>query len=268
MTGWRIGYTIAAPDVAKDIQLVHRTMNSSINAAVQRAAIAALTEGDSLTAPMLAEYRKRREFVIDRVSRIDNASIVAPDAAFYAFIKYGGRLPATEVAARMLAGGVAVRAGSEYGPSGEGHVRLSFAADVPTLEEGLNRVERVLKSLIVIGGFDDLPEASLDELATRCSNVGRWGPSDCKGTLNLITHAARRSAAALVSVGRSVPLGRIPAVGSPRRPTGNAADGRVGELDVPRPSHDRILTPSVSPISTHSGMCTYTAVIYNGRRAD
>ena len=147
MTGWRIGYTIAAPDVAKDIQLVHRTMNSSINAAVQRAAIAALTEGDSLTAPMLAEYRKRREFVIDRVSRIDNASIVAPDAAFYAFIKYGGRLPATEVVSRMLAGGVAVRAGSEYGPSGEGHIRLSFAADVPTLEEGLNRVERVLKSL-------------------------------------------------------------------------------------------------------------------------
>ena len=80
MTGWRIGYTIAAPDVAKDIALVHRTMNSSINAAVQRAAIAALTEGDSLTAPMLAEYRRRREFVIDRVSRIDNASIVAPDA--------------------------------------------------------------------------------------------------------------------------------------------------------------------------------------------
>jgi aspartate aminotransferase len=148
MTGWRIGYTIAAPDVTKDIALVHRTMNSSINAAVQRAAIAALTEGDSLTAPMLAEYRKRRDFVIDRVSRIDNASIVAPDAAFYAFIKYGGGLPATEVAARLLAGGVAVRAGAEYGPSGEGHVRLSFAADVPTLEEGLNRVERVLKSLI------------------------------------------------------------------------------------------------------------------------
>jgi aspartate aminotransferase len=147
MTGWRIGYTIADPQVAQDIQLVHRTMNNSINAAVQRAAIAALREGDSLTAPMLRKYRKRREFVIDRVSAMDGASIVAPEAAFYAFIKYVGAQPATEVAARLLAGGVAVRAGSEFGPSGEGHVRLSFAADLPTLQEGLDRCEPVFKSL-------------------------------------------------------------------------------------------------------------------------
>lgn len=147
MTGWRIGYVIAPPHIAKDIQLVHRTMNSAVNAAVQRAAITALTEGEKLAAPMLYEYRDRRDFVVDRVSQIDNTSMVAPDGAFYAFIKYPGDLLSTEVTARLLTGGVAVRAGSEYGPSGEGHVRLSFAADLPTLDEGLNRLERVFKSL-------------------------------------------------------------------------------------------------------------------------
>jgi aspartate aminotransferase len=147
MTGWRIGYVIAPAHVAKDIQLVHRTMNSSINAAVQRAAIAALTAGGELVEPMLTEYRKRRDFVIERISHIEGADVVAPDGAFYALAKYPGDLPSTEVAARLLGGGVAVRAGSEYGPSGEGHVRLSFAADLSTLEEGLNRVERVFKSL-------------------------------------------------------------------------------------------------------------------------
>ena len=146
MTGWRIGYVIAPPELAQDVRLIHRTMNSSLNAAVQRAAIAALTAGEQIAQPMLAEYRNRRDFVVDRVASMDGAQMVAPEGAFYAFIKYPGSLASTEAAARLTSGGVAVRAGSEYGPSGEGHVRLSFAADIPALDEGLNRMERVFKS--------------------------------------------------------------------------------------------------------------------------
>lgn len=148
MTGWRIGYVIAPPELAKNIQLVHRTMNSSINAAVQRAAITALTVGENVATPMLAEYRRRRDLVIERVSLMENTEMVSPDGAFYAFVKYPGTALSTDVAARLLAGGLAVRAGSEYGPSGEGHVRLSFAAEIPALTEGLNRMEQVFKSLL------------------------------------------------------------------------------------------------------------------------
>jgi hypothetical protein len=61
----------------------------------------------------------------------------------------------------------------------------------------------------------DLPEAMLDRLAARCSNAGRWGSSDCMGTLNRITPAVRGKAAALVSAGRSIALGRFPGTGSP-----------------------------------------------------
>ncbi|WP_210435116.1 hypothetical protein [Saccharopolyspora sp. ASAGF58] len=48
---------------------------------------------------------------------------------------------------RLLAGGVAVRAGGEYGPSEEGHIRLSFAADFDTLDEGLNRLQKIFARL-------------------------------------------------------------------------------------------------------------------------
>lgn len=56
---------------------------------------------------------------------------------------------------------------------------------------------------------DDLPEAELSELARRCSNVGRWGPLDERGTLNLISPAKRQSAAALVPEGLSISLARV-----------------------------------------------------------
>jgi aspartate aminotransferase len=147
MTGWRIGYAIAPPGVAADVQLVHRTLNCAVNAAVQRAALAALTAGPRLAAPMLAEYRRRRDFVVDRIARMANADIVVPDGAFYVFVKYGADLPASEVTRRLLDGGVAVRAGSEFGPSGEGHIRLSFATELPALAEGLDRLERVFAAL-------------------------------------------------------------------------------------------------------------------------
>jgi aspartate aminotransferase len=147
MTGWRIGYVIAPSGVAADVQLVHRTLNCTVNTAVQRAALAALTAGPRLAAPMLAEYRRRRDFVVDRIARMANAEAVVPDGAFYVFVKYGADLPAGEVAQRLLDGGVAVRAGSEFGPSGEGHIRLSFTTELPALAEGLDRLERVFASL-------------------------------------------------------------------------------------------------------------------------
>src|SRR3954452_11907766 len=61
----------------------------------------------------------------------------------------------------------------------------------------------------------DLPASALPGLAQRCSNIGRWGDADQRGTLNLITPAKRREAAALVREGTSVSLGRVPGPGQP-----------------------------------------------------
>jgi aspartate aminotransferase len=70
-----------------------------------------------------------------------------PAGAFYSFARYASSQPAAEVTAQLLAGGVVVRSGPEFGPSGEGHIRLSFATSMDNLKEGLNRIEHVLSGL-------------------------------------------------------------------------------------------------------------------------
>ena len=90
MTGWRIGYAVAAPDITAVIRHVHRTMNSAVNAAVQRAALAAISIGPSLGAPMLAAYQERRDFVAERIAAMDCLEATRPDGAFYSFARYAG----------------------------------------------------------------------------------------------------------------------------------------------------------------------------------
>jgi aspartate aminotransferase len=147
MTGWRVGYAVAAPDIITVIRHVHRTMNSAVNAAVQRAALTALRIGPAVAAQMLAAYQERRDFVAARITAMDCLEATRPDGAFYSFARYASSRPATEITARLLTGGVAVRSGPEFGPSGEGHIRLSFATSMDNLKEGLDRVEHVLSGL-------------------------------------------------------------------------------------------------------------------------
>jgi aspartate aminotransferase len=147
MTGWRIGYVIAPPELSPAVRAVHRTVNASINAAVQRAAIEALTRGPALAAPMLAAYQERRDAVTRWLAAIPGLRCAEPEGAFYAFPRYEADVPSVRLAELLLAGGVAVRPGREFGPAGEGHVRISFAADLATLEEGLARVAKVLAGL-------------------------------------------------------------------------------------------------------------------------
>ncbi len=147
MTGWRVGYAVAEEPITTAIRQVHRTMNGAVNSAVQRAALAAVRTGPALAAPMVRAYQERRDFVTARIAAMRCLDAVRPDGAFYSFARYASRLPAAQVTARLLAGGVAVRSGPEFGPSGEGHIRLSFATSLPNLAAGLDRVEAVLDGL-------------------------------------------------------------------------------------------------------------------------
>jgi aspartate aminotransferase len=147
MTGWRVGYAVAEEPITSAIRQVHRTMNGAVNSAVQRAALEAIRIGPALAAPMLRAYQERREFVTERIAAMEGLDATRPDGAFYSFARYSSPLPAAEVTARLLTGGVAVRSGPEFGPSGQGHIRLSFATSLQNLAEGLDRIETVLKGL-------------------------------------------------------------------------------------------------------------------------
>lgn len=140
MTGWRLGYSVAPVDIATRISLVHRTLNSAVNAAVQRAGLAALRSADADASRMLDAYRERRDRVVDLVDQIPGLEMVAPNGAFYAFIRYDEDVPADKVKDDLLAAGVAVRSGEEYGPSGANAFRISFAAPMADIETALERI--------------------------------------------------------------------------------------------------------------------------------
>jgi aspartate aminotransferase len=144
MTGWRVGYVVAPAEIAEPIRAVHRTMNSSINATVQRAAVKALQLGPGISADMQAAYRTRRDYIVERLKDIPGVEFTEPAGAFYAFFRYPQDLPAVKMLERCKEFGVVLRAGSEYGPTGEGHLRLSFAADLDTLKTALDRIEQAL----------------------------------------------------------------------------------------------------------------------------
>ncbi|SDT04541.1 aspartate aminotransferase [Brevibacterium sandarakinum] len=147
MTGWRLGYSVAPVNIAKRIDLVHRTINGALNTFVQDAAVTALETPQHVLSKMRDDYQRRRDLVIDALSSMPKVSVNAPRGAFYAFPKIHSSLTSEQLVEEFAKGGVLVRAGSEYGASGEGHVRISFAADEASIEEGLRRFGQVLEGL-------------------------------------------------------------------------------------------------------------------------
>ncbi len=150
MTGWRIGFLFAPEYLSKQILKVHQYNVSCANSIAQKAAIEALTAGIDDAVPMKEEYNKRREYVTARLQSM-GLDIVKPDGAFYFFVKIPETVPLNsfEFALEMVQEEkVAVVPGSAFSKYGEGYFRLSYAASMKTLEEGLNRIENYIKKWI------------------------------------------------------------------------------------------------------------------------
>jgi aspartate aminotransferase len=147
MTGWRIGYVAGDAEVMKAITAVHLAFNGTMNSAVMRAALVALTEPSDWPERMRREYQARRDIVTRMVSTVPGLEVQRPDGAFYALIRYRSPLSATEVVRRGFERGVAARPGSEFGPSGEGQVRVTFATGRELLIEGLERLLGLLDEI-------------------------------------------------------------------------------------------------------------------------
>ena len=147
MTGWRIGYLAGPREVVDAVARVHRAFNGPLNSAVQQAALVAVTEPGDEPERMRREYQARRDIVSRMVATVPGLELVPPQGSFYAFIRYPSGVPSVEVVARAAERGVAVRAGSEFGPGGEGHVRVAFSTGRERLIEGMERLLDVLADL-------------------------------------------------------------------------------------------------------------------------
>lgn len=154
MTGWRLGYAVAPPALVPHLVRLQTNVASCTAGFVQLAGIAALEGPQEPVEAMLAEFRRRRALVVDRLNRIDGVRCLLPGGAFYAFprVEVPG-LTSKQIADALLEEeGVALLAGTAFGPHGEGFLRLSFANSIAELEEGLQRLARGIARLRAAGG--------------------------------------------------------------------------------------------------------------------
>jgi aminotransferase len=148
MTGWRLGYICAPPDLIEGILKVHQYAIMCAPTVSQDAAITAIAEADDDVKRMRAEYDRRRRLIVDGFNRIGLPTF-EPRGAFYCFPRIAGTgLTSEEFSERLLfEEQVAMVPGNAFGPSGEGHVRACYATSAEQIEEALRRVERFVRSL-------------------------------------------------------------------------------------------------------------------------
>ena len=98
---------------------------------------------------MVEGYDVRRRLLLNGLLSIPGLAAIEPQGAFYVFARFTDAfsLTSAEVAGQLLEGGVAIRSGSEYGRAGEGYLRITFAADLPDIEEGIRRIAHVFSAL-------------------------------------------------------------------------------------------------------------------------
>ena len=141
MTGWRIGYAVAPPEVAATLAKCQEPIISCVNAPTQYAALAAVTGPQDVVAEMRDAYRERRDLAMS-VLNGSPLSALAPQGAFYLWVDARSTgLPSRDLALRLLdERNVAVAPGSAFGERGEGFLRVSLASSADAISEGLRRL--------------------------------------------------------------------------------------------------------------------------------
>ena len=147
MTGWRLGYGVMRKDLAGKMAQLMTNSNSCTNAFVQLAGVEALKGPQTELEKMVAEFRKRREVIVDGLNKIVGITCTKPHGAFYAFPNITGTgMNSRKLGDQLLQNaGVAVLPGISFGEYGEGYLRLSFANSVENIKKALDRIEKSLK---------------------------------------------------------------------------------------------------------------------------
>jgi aspartate aminotransferase len=149
MTGWRIGFGLVPPSVVSAMTKLQSHSTSNPTSISQKAAVEAVRGPQDSVGVMLAEYRKRRDFVVERLRAIPGVGCAEPRGAFYAYPNVGVALGKSGIgdtlqfAERLLAeSGVAVVPGEAFGTAQ--HVRISYATSMHELERGLERLHQFI----------------------------------------------------------------------------------------------------------------------------
>lgn len=151
MTGWRIGWAVGPVDVMDAIDRLESQSTSNPTSIAQWAAVEALRGDQSAVEAMRLEYERRLQLVMQLLAQVPGLTCAKPLGAFYVFPNvsafFSGELPDSAALARHLLeeAHVAVVPGSGFGA--EGYIRISYAAPIDVLQEGLSRLGQALRKL-------------------------------------------------------------------------------------------------------------------------
>lgn len=146
MTGWRLGYGVMHKDLALKVAQLMTNSNSCTSAFTQMAGVEALTGPQKEPERMVAEFKKRREVIVDGLNKIKGITCKKPHGAFYVFPNIEGTgMDCRKLGEHLLNNaGVAVLPGTSFGKYGEGHLRLSFANSVQNIKKALERIAKAV----------------------------------------------------------------------------------------------------------------------------
>lgn len=151
MTGWRIGYCGGPTEIVTAMATIQGQSTSNPSSIAQKASVAALNETQECVREMNRHFKQRHDFIVDGLNKLPGVSCLHGAGTFYAFANIEGAMKI--VGAKddnafaeylLMHGGVAVVPGSGFGAPG--HMRLSFASGMSTLEEALRRIEKTLRA--------------------------------------------------------------------------------------------------------------------------
>jgi len=142
MTGWRLGYIIAPERYVRPMQKIQQNFSISVNSFVQWGGVAALNRGGAFVRKSVQEYDRRRLYMLKRLEEIGLPVAHPPQGAYY-FFTNASRLGKDSMALtiRILEEAkVAVTPGIDFGPGGEGYLRLTYASAMSQIKKGLARL--------------------------------------------------------------------------------------------------------------------------------
>ena len=145
MTGWRLGYAVAPAEVVPALTMIVMNTYTCVAEFSQYAAIDALRDREGNTPRMVAEFARRRHQFARDLNRVPGFRCMPPDGAFYAWVDITGTGLSAEELCRILLEDVGVAAipGAAFGPAGKDFIRFSFASSMATLQEAVERIQKV-----------------------------------------------------------------------------------------------------------------------------
>jgi len=154
MTGWRIGYTASSKELATVMSNIQSHATSNPNSIAQAAAVAALDGSLDAVFEMKKAFIERRDYMVDRINKIDGVSCLKPTGAFYVMMNiskligtklYGTQINSSDDFANLFLEKALVAVVPCSGFGDDNYIRWSYATSMDTVKKGIDRLEKFLK---------------------------------------------------------------------------------------------------------------------------